>query len=69
MFKVQVTSFGKTTTFEFATHPEASRFTREALKKRSIQVKLVTPEVRNDRGHLGGYGGVMQLRPNHNFAR
>lgn len=69
MFKVQVTAFGRTTTYEFNTHPEASRFTREALKKRSIQVKLVTPEVRNDRGHLGGYGGVMQLRPVHNLSR
>ena len=63
MFKVHVTSLNLT--FEFATHAEASRCVRGLHAKRVKGVKLVTLEVRNDEGRLGGYGRVGLLRPVH----
>jgi hypothetical protein len=58
MFKVQTTQG----VYEFFTHAEASRFVRAA---KVIKARLITREVRNDQGRLGGYGRVGSLRPVH----
>lgn len=65
MFKVLAAGL----VFEFHTHAEASRCFRGLVAKRVKGVKLITPEVRNDQGKLGGYGRLSTLRPVHCLGR
>jgi hypothetical protein len=64
MFKVTV----KDQVILFSTHAEASRFVR-GLRAKRIVARLETIEPRNDRGMLGGYGGMNALRPVHCLGR